>query len=349
VPNTSHGFYYPDAATNIAPLHTLLGNMQVSVDSFFDDNAVIHPIANVSGRAALVAEYPPTTSAPLFAWRADASSGQQLEVTTNGSTWTAIGANPAALLYSAQTLTDAQQAQSRTNISAASSITGAIDLVTDLDTFTSSGNFFQSDTPSSGLNYPDLVPGFLKVTSYNASYKTQEYTTLESIPRVFVRDYDLTAWTAWRQVTFTYTPPAALPFAKSTRNTQMTGISSSTWTRLNTLTPVTGSTSGIIDNTTGIITIPSTGLWCFSGAVTFATESTTRRMMAIEKGGGTPGTGTSLTRFDVTTSGYVSCSAYTEEFCTTGDQFSLMVYIGTSGSSLRGDFSTLWLAARQVQ
>lgn len=33
MPNTSEGFYYPDANTNIAPLETVLANMAASSDS----------------------------------------------------------------------------------------------------------------------------------------------------------------------------------------------------------------------------------------------------------------------------------------------------------------------------
>lgn len=92
MPTTSKGLYYPDDTTAVAPLHPVLGAMQTSVDSYLSSNATIHSIANVAARVGLVALYPPSTAAPLFAWRQDATSGLNLEYTTNGSTWVAYGA-----------------------------------------------------------------------------------------------------------------------------------------------------------------------------------------------------------------------------------------------------------------
>jgi len=87
MPNTAKGLYYPDGTTDLSPLETVMANMQVSVDSYLGANSTIHPIANVAGRAAIVALYAPTAASPLFAWRQDAPAGQNLEYTTNGSTW----------------------------------------------------------------------------------------------------------------------------------------------------------------------------------------------------------------------------------------------------------------------
>ena len=347
MPTTPHGLYYPEDTVNVSPLHPVLAAMQTSMDDYLDENPVIHPIANTAGRAALIAEYPPTTATPLFIWRADAPAGQNLEVTTNGTTWTSIGANPTSLTYNTQTLTDPQKAQARSNIDAWSTVTGILNIVTDLNTVNTAGHYIQTTTPTIGLNYPVLISGWLEIV-VSGSYVMQYYTTMEAAPQVFVREFDTATWSAWTKIS--PTPVAAFPFAKATRNTQQTGLAATTWTRLQGLTLIAGATTGIINTTTGIITIPAGqgGLWAFSGAVTFSTESSTRRMMAIEKGGGTPGSGTSLTRFDVTAGGYVSCSAYTEEYVSAGDQFGLNVYSGSS-SSLRGDFNTLWFAARRVQ
>jgi len=56
---------------------------------------VIVPVASVTARAALVSAltaegYTISTSNPLYTHRADATVGSELEVTTNGTTWTAI-------------------------------------------------------------------------------------------------------------------------------------------------------------------------------------------------------------------------------------------------------------------
>lgn len=90
MPNTAKGLYYPDSSTVISPIETLLANMQASVDSYLGANSVIHPIANVAARAALVALYPPTASTPLFAWRQDAPVQFQLEYTVDGTNWVAF-------------------------------------------------------------------------------------------------------------------------------------------------------------------------------------------------------------------------------------------------------------------
>jgi hypothetical protein len=91
MPNTNLGIYYPDDTTNVTPLHTVLGAISTSVDSYLAANATIHTIANTAGRAAVIAKYPPTVSNPVFTWRQDATSGKNLEYTLDGTTWKAIG------------------------------------------------------------------------------------------------------------------------------------------------------------------------------------------------------------------------------------------------------------------
>ncbi len=91
MPNTSLGIYYPDESTNITPLHTVLGAISTSVDGYLQDNATVHTVANVAGRAALVAAYPPSVSSPLILWRQDLGTGAKLEYTVDGTTWGTIG------------------------------------------------------------------------------------------------------------------------------------------------------------------------------------------------------------------------------------------------------------------
>jgi hypothetical protein len=94
MPTTARGIYYPDTSTNITPLETVLATMATSVDTYLSANATIHTIANTAARAALVSAYSPTVSNPLFAWRQDAAAGNNLEYTTNGTTWLAYGGKP---------------------------------------------------------------------------------------------------------------------------------------------------------------------------------------------------------------------------------------------------------------
>lgn len=87
MPTTPQGIYYPDAATNITPQHTVLATMASSIDTILADDTQIHRVANTTARAALASSFSPTTAKPLFVWRADADAGRQLEYTKNGSTW----------------------------------------------------------------------------------------------------------------------------------------------------------------------------------------------------------------------------------------------------------------------
>jgi len=91
MPTTNLGIYYPDAATNITPLQTVMASISTSVDAYLAANATVHTIANTAGRAALVAAYSPSVSNPLFVWRQDAAAGNNLEYTTNGTSWLAYG------------------------------------------------------------------------------------------------------------------------------------------------------------------------------------------------------------------------------------------------------------------
>lgn len=87
MPTTSQGIYYPDSTTNVAPLHTVFSTMATSIDNILAGDVQIHKVANTTARNALVAQFPPSAANPLFVWRADATNGQELEYTKNGTTW----------------------------------------------------------------------------------------------------------------------------------------------------------------------------------------------------------------------------------------------------------------------
>lgn len=87
MPTTSQGIYFPDANTNVTPLHTVFSTMASSIDNILAGDVQIHKVANTTQRNALVSQYGANPANPLFVWRADAPSGRELEYTKNGTTW----------------------------------------------------------------------------------------------------------------------------------------------------------------------------------------------------------------------------------------------------------------------
>lgn len=74
----------------ISPFAPVLNAISTSVSAAFDANTRIWPVTNTSTRAALVTKIGVaniSSAKPLFVWRADAASGQNLEYTKNGTTW----------------------------------------------------------------------------------------------------------------------------------------------------------------------------------------------------------------------------------------------------------------------
>lgn len=64
------------------------GDMRDLAGSF--EGRIIVPVANTTERGTVAAAVSPSPSEPLFTYRADARQGFELEVTTNGATWTAV-------------------------------------------------------------------------------------------------------------------------------------------------------------------------------------------------------------------------------------------------------------------
>ncbi len=86
--STASGLWYPDGATPMSVIQ-IVKAAQESVGP-----RTPYPVANVTARAAyitaLAALTPPvvpSTSNPVRVWRADGIAGGQLEVTTDGATW----------------------------------------------------------------------------------------------------------------------------------------------------------------------------------------------------------------------------------------------------------------------
>lgn len=108
----------------------------------------------------------------------------------------------------------------------------------------------------------------------------------------------------------------------------------------------------ILDSATGFITIPADGLYTLTAALLFATNSTGRRFLQIEKGTATPGTtNTVLIRQEMAnqTAIYPGPSITLEDTFTAGDKVALVAY-QTSGGVLaaRGDFSPTSFTCRRV-
>ena len=91
---TASGVTIPGSSpttTAATPIQDHWNNLGLSLNG-----RVVVPVASVTARAALVSAlaaegYTPSTSKPIFVFRADATPGFQTEVTTDGSTFTRIG------------------------------------------------------------------------------------------------------------------------------------------------------------------------------------------------------------------------------------------------------------------
>jgi hypothetical protein len=75
------GLEYPEGADSFQP-HT---DIQALADSA--RGRVIVPVASEAERDALETALPPSTSLPLYVFRADAPVGREIEYTTDGTTW----------------------------------------------------------------------------------------------------------------------------------------------------------------------------------------------------------------------------------------------------------------------
>ena len=90
----ANGVYFYEDTDPVSPLHTLLNLGQTSISTALSNQLAassrIYPIANEAARAALVAKYPPSASKPLYAHRANAPVGRELEYTTDGTRWRSV-------------------------------------------------------------------------------------------------------------------------------------------------------------------------------------------------------------------------------------------------------------------
>lgn len=80
---TAEGLVVPSGSDAFDPQGDIVA-LATSVQS-----RMVIPVANSAARSALVSaiSWTPSSTQPLIVWRADATSGRELEVTTNGSSW----------------------------------------------------------------------------------------------------------------------------------------------------------------------------------------------------------------------------------------------------------------------
>lgn len=93
----SNGIVFLEETDPISPFHTTINTLQQgtsdaigSFGSGSDGSFIIHYVANTTARSALATTYSPTASKPLYVYRGDATVGLELEVTENGSSWSAL-------------------------------------------------------------------------------------------------------------------------------------------------------------------------------------------------------------------------------------------------------------------
>lgn len=87
MPITPQGIWYPGSSDDVTPLETTFSAMASSIDNILSGDVQIHRVANTTERNALVSQYPPSASSPLFVWRANATNGRELEYTKDGTNW----------------------------------------------------------------------------------------------------------------------------------------------------------------------------------------------------------------------------------------------------------------------
>jgi hypothetical protein len=140
---------------------------------------------------------------------------------------------------------------------------------------------------------------------------------------------------------------AAVPACKGTITTSR-GVSAGTWERITGLGASSQSTPGMLNATSGIVTVPVAGWYSIVANVTWATRTTSaRRMVQIEKGSGTPGAGTKLARVETDHIGYSSQSAAVAEYLNAGDTVSAVVFAEVA-TDYRGDLVPASLSVARI-
>lgn len=123
--------------------------------------------------------------------------------------------------------------------------------------------------------------------------------------------------------------------ARADRNTNGPTWAASTFVQVAGFTSKPYDTAGIIDATSGVITIPSAGLWRIEFTAHMPNyASAFRRRFLIFKGTAAPtGASVPVGEFDYTTTGKLTSSVAAEEVCVAGDKFTVWVWSDTANAT----------------
>ena len=333
MPTTQHGIYYPDEDTFIAPLHPVFGAVATSVEEWINGTIQTVPVEDMVAANDLAETFEPTPEKPLIVWVTGLVDNNSLYYNT-GSGFVSINTPTNVLLSSEQSLDGSEQAQVRANINAApADITDTVQISGDLNSQTSTGNFYVVDTPNDGENYPVLLPGALEVFEADTSLY-HRYTTREANPRIFLRSEDVTTstWSEWKVPGF-----STVPRMRAVLSAKVS-LSKATWKRLVGWTTETYDTADLFDIATGRATIPETldGLYRISVYAYFNTHSkATRRILSVRKNSTTAAnSGVNLAQLETTATGYYGAAWSDTIPLVAGDTLDVIAYASSASSIL---------------
>lgn len=103
----NEGIMYLEDTDSISPLNATINALQAGTSDTLDSNIRIWRVANVSERNALATSHTPSADKPLAVWRKDSPLENKIEVTEDGTTWTALG-NPRKPLVLVERVTSNQ-------------------------------------------------------------------------------------------------------------------------------------------------------------------------------------------------------------------------------------------------
>ena len=207
----------------------------------------------------------------------------------------------------------------------------------------SSGWWIQEATDAyvtTGNGYPVAsMPGIMEVhVKADGTVAVQRYTTFEADPRVFIRYYASSAWSAWVPVTNN-----ALPKFKASSTTNLSLAAS--YKRIINLTEEYDSHSAFTPST-GFFVAPVAGVYDFKAGLCFTTSSN-RRFLQIEKGTAAAGSNTPLVRVEGPATGYSAINISVDVKLAAGDSVAFVAY-SASATTSNGSFAPNFFSGRLV-
>ena len=186
----------------------------------------------------------------------------------------------------------------------------------------SSGWWIQEATDAyvtTGNGYPVAsIPGVMEVhVKADGTVAVQRYTTFEDDPRVFIRYYASSAWSAWGPVTNN-----ALPKFKAI-NTSNTSLNPG-YTRIINLTEEYDSHSAF-NPSTGFFVAPVSGVYDLKAGLCFTTTSS-RRYLLLEKGTAAAGSNIPLARVEGPATAYSAINISVDVQLNAGSSVAFVAY-----------------------